>query len=386
VRRSFATPRGEYDPRNYDRREHGPVLARTALGASLNAAAVEVARRVGPSLLADRMRALALLEPRRSASELGVGIAIGNVEVTLLDLAGAYATLVSGGKHVPPAVLLGQRRPAPRQLIDPAVAYLITDAIADPAPRLLTFGDLPCFDFAFPVAVKTGTSTGFRDGWTVGATPRYVVAVWAGNFSGAPTAGLGGATAAAPVLHDLLVALQRGQPAQGFRRPPGIVEREVCADSGDLPGESCPRRLSELFVERPGDEPPHPCTWHRAGAGPATYLGPEFAGWLADRAVRGVTGRHELAPSAGESAPLEITYPHAGDRFVVSRSGRTADITVAALPVRTLPLVRWFLDGDEQTPTPPPYRWTWTLTRGHHRLLAASPDLSSSSVVDVQVE
>lgn len=385
VRRSFATPRGDYDPRNYDRREHGPVLARAALGASLNAAAVEVARRVGPGVIADRLRALSLLEPKKDARDLGVGIAIGNVEVTLIDLAAAYATLVSGGRHRPPVMLAEKGGGEERALLDPAVAYMVTDALCDPAPRLLTFGDLPCFEFPFPVAAKTGTSTGYRDAWAVGATPRFVVATWAGNFDGGPTAGLAGATAAAPLMHDVLIGLHRGQVGRRFARPAGVVEREVCADSGDEPGAACPRRLREMFVEKQVEV--KSCAWHQVGAGPATFVGPQFAGWLADREVRGLSGRHVLAAGRGGGAgSLEITYPHAGDRFVVSRSGRSVEVMVSAVPAKSVPYLRWFLDGDEQESTPPPYRWSWTLTRGSHKLMCTSPDLSASAVVDVQVE
>jgi penicillin-binding protein 1C len=411
LRRTYASPRGDYDPRNFDGREYGPVLARAALGASLNAAAVEVARRTGPAAVADRLKALGLLDPARNAAALGLGIAIGNVEVSLIDLAGAYATLVSGGRHREPDVLLDGRRPDPgdRRLISADVAYLVTHALSDPSARLLTFGDLRCFEFDFPVALKTGTSTGYRDCWAVGCTPRYTVAVWAGNFSGAPTAGLAGPTGAAPVMHDVLVDLHRGRPPLAFVRPPGIVELPVCSDSGAAPQEHCPSRSTELFaarLPRPG-----PCTWHRPGQPLRTYLAPEFAAWLTDREIRGLIGRYRLdsgdgadrdpggRASAGppphatlsaagrRSGAIEITYPHPGDRFVVPRAAAQPPfIFVRAVPGRAVPFLRWFLDGSEVPSTPPPYRWRLPLARGHHTVLAASPDLAHTAAVAIRVE
>ncbi|MBI4862669.1 MAG: penicillin-binding protein 1C [Candidatus Riflebacteria bacterium] len=387
VRRTFTTPRGDYDPQNFDRRHFGPVLVRAALAGSLNTAAVEVARRVGVTPIGEILKQLNLVEPSVSPDSMGVGIAIGNVEVTLLDLAAAYATLATGGAHRPLTVCPDRERPAATRLIAGDVAWLITDVLSDPAARQITFGHQRSFDYAYPVAVKTGTSTGYRDCWAVGYTRRHTVAVWAGNFDGTSTA-LSGALAAAPILKDLLDALEGSQPPLAFSRPKGIVDRLVCSDSGDLPDEACPQRLVERFLTR---RPlPARCSWHRPGEAASTYVGPTYAAWLADRQARGLAGRYKLdrPGSAGlGSGGLEIAYPHPGDRFILSRDpGATAAITVRAVPRRTVSLVRWFLDGQEVVTTATPYSWSFKLTRGHHTLLATTNDLVESATVQFQVE
>jgi penicillin-binding protein 1C len=307
------------------------------------------------------------------------------VEVSLLDLAAAYASLVGGGLYRVPAVVPGEPRPQERRVFSSDTAHLLCDVLSDPSARVLTFGNVRSFDFPFVVAVKTGTSTAYRDCWAVGCTSVYTVAVWAGNFTGSPTGGLSGATAAAPILRGLLLALHRNRPPARFERPAGLISREVCSDSGLLPGPECATRTTELFLARlPA---PDRCSMHRSADPGGAYLGPDYAGWLADREMRGVRGRYHLDPRSATGAGIEIAYPHADDRFVLPRAtGEESSITVRAIPRQAVPFLRWFLDGVEVSRTPPPYRWSWKLTRGRHTLLATGPDLTGSTAVRVHVE
>jgi membrane peptidoglycan carboxypeptidase len=201
-------------------------------------------------------------DDRESRDRYGLGIAIGNVEVTLLALAEAYGVFPRGGLHRPLAWTPGPPR-ADARVFDPRVAYLVTDILADPTARLLTFGTPSFYDVGYPVALKTGTSTRSRDAWLVAWNPRHVIALWAGNFDGAPSAGAGGATALGPLLRDLL---RRLYPASGpghFARPPGIVEREVCGLSGMAPSPHCPSVTRTLPR---GTGPDSTCTFRRAGS------------------------------------------------------------------------------------------------------------------------
>jgi len=385
VRRTFATPLGDYDPRNFNRREYGPVSLRTALGSSLNTAAVDLARRVGVPSIGNLLKEFGLLDRPADPKDLGVGIVIGNVEVSLLDLAAAYATLAGGGLYRPPAILRDGPRPPLKKVLTADTSYLVLDVLKDPGARQLTFGAVRAFDFPFPVALKTGTSTGYRDSWAVGVTPRHTVAVWSGNFNGSPTAGLSGASGCGPILHDLLMALQSKDPAQDFARPPGLVEREVCGESGGLPSPYCPARSSELFLLRLPS--PGPCSWHRPEDPGTTFLGTAYANWLFDREQRGLGGRHRLDTKIHDTPTIEIVYPHQGDRFITPRSScEPPEITVRAVPRQAYPFVRWFLNGVEVASTPPPYRWSWKLARGHHTLLATGPDLVGTGTVKFQVE
>src|SRR5690606_33961347 len=66
------------------------------------------------------------------------------------------------------------------------------------------------------IAWKTGTSFGFRDAWSIGITPKYVVAVWVGNTDGEGRAGLIGVQTAAPIMFDIFKTL----PVSKWFSPP----------------------------------------------------------------------------------------------------------------------------------------------------------------------
>lgn len=388
--RTYRTPRGDYRPENDNEREHGPVTLRSALACSLNAAAIELLRRTGVGPLSDLLLQLHLVPSLAHARELGLGIIIGNTEVRLIELAAAYRSLARGGMYRPARWLADEPAVDEVRVLEPDVTSLITDVLADPGARIMTFGTVRSMIYPFPVAVKTGTSTGYRDLWAAGYTSRYTVAVWCGNFDGSPTARLSGSSAAAPILKDVLLRLHGGRTPPVFERPSGIEERAVCSDSGMLPGDHCSVRSRELFLSR---RPlPGRCTWHSAASDGHVDLGPEFAGWIADRADRGLGGRYRLARPSGasEAAPasgIRIVSPMNGDRFVQKTpTGEVAEIVVEAVPERPVEYLRWFLDREELATTPPPYRWRWKLPRGHHTLVVTDPDLTVAARVTVQVE
>jgi len=107
-------------------------------------------------------------------------------------------------------------------------------------------------------AAKTGTTDDFRDAWTIGYTPDLVAGVWVGNSDNSPMINLPGAAGAGPIWHNFMEAAHAGLPVRDFVRPPGIVEYEICADSGARPTEHCPRRKVEVFAE---DQPPLDTRW-----------------------------------------------------------------------------------------------------------------------------
>ncbi len=91
----------------------------------------------------------------------------------------------------------------------------------------------------FPSAVKTGTSSDFRDTWTVGFTRDYTVATWVGNFNGAPMQHVTGVTGAAPLWNRIMLHLAEAREPGTFAPPRGYAKRAICATTGTIPGESC---------------------------------------------------------------------------------------------------------------------------------------------------
>jgi penicillin-binding protein 1C len=221
--------------------EHGPTRYREALAGSLNLAAISVVDRVGVPALLERLRAAGLGPLGGSAPEYGLDLALGAGRVRLVELAAAYGFLVDAGRVHRPRFLI-DAPVAAEPLFSPAVSYLVLDMLADTGARRAVFGaELP-LDLPFPVAAKTGTSSGFADTLTLAATREAVVAAWAGAFDGSGTQGTLAMWSAAPLARAALLAVRdrRGAPLTLPAPPPGIVARDVCRISGQLAGAGCP--------------------------------------------------------------------------------------------------------------------------------------------------
>lgn len=259
-----------YVPLNYDRQFHGPVLLRDALANSYNVPAVEALQFVGVEGLleiASRLGVGSLAHPEEACPEYpydhapsyGLALTLGGGEVKLLEMTGAFATFANEGALMEPSpllrvadsrgnVLLDNSRPAGRQAVSPEHAYLITHILADDQARCAAFSCPSVLELSRPAAAKTGTTDDYRDAWTVGYTPDLAVGVWVGNSDNQPMVEVPGATGAAPIWRTFMEAALADRPVRDFQRPSGIVEHQVCADSGARPTEYCPDRISEVFA------------------------------------------------------------------------------------------------------------------------------------------
>jgi penicillin-binding protein 1C len=227
------TPAGLYRPQNYDRGYKGMVSARTALASSLNVPALRASLLLPPDALLARLNALGLALPQ-TGGYYGQALALGSGDVTLLALANAYRTLALGGLHAAPVLLPGAA-PARTRVLDPAAAFLVTDILADPAARALTFGLDSALATRGFAAVKTGTSKDMRDNWCIGFTDRFTVGVWVGNASGAPMRGVSGVSGAAPVWRTLVQQLHAGTPSRPPAVPAGVERMRVVVAGGREP-------------------------------------------------------------------------------------------------------------------------------------------------------
>lgn len=281
----FATGTGGvYRPENYGRRCSGPVRLRPALACSLNIPAVRALAGLvpgGPAALRNRLADCGLRTLSRPAAHYGLGLTLGDAEVRLLELTNAYACLARMGEHRPVRLLADEPAAPGRRVGDPRAAYLLADILADNPARAPAFGADSPLRWAFPVAVKTGTSTDFRDNWAIGYTPEFTVGVWVGNFNGQPMAGVSGVSGAGPLLHAVFEHLHatRG-PLTWFAPPAGIVECSVHPLTGKrLVDAATPGAVREKFLaERlPAPEDPE-VDYDAAGR---VRLPAEYAGWLA---------------------------------------------------------------------------------------------------------
>src|SRR4029450_3570080 len=172
----------DYDPQNHNHHYLGPVRLREALGCSLNVPAVFALSRLGARQAFYQLQKWAFDFPQGLA-DYGAGFVLGNAETRLVDLAGAYAGLARGGTAMRAKFLASEHQLLTRIASREATA-IITDILCDNEARQKSFGLRSPLAFEQPVAAKTGTSSGFRDGWTVGFNREHTVAVWAGNFDG----------------------------------------------------------------------------------------------------------------------------------------------------------------------------------------------------------
>ncbi len=241
-----------YSPVNYDGRFHGPVRLRDALANSYNIPAVLLLQDVGVPRMLDFAQEMGISTWTNDSSQYGLSLTLGGAEVTPLDMAVAYAVFANGGQQIAPISILSVENSAgesllelppepPLQVLDPRVAYLISDMLDDDDARVPAMGRDNPLALPFPAAAKTGTTNDFRDNWTMGYTPGLVVAVWTGNTDNSEMLNISGLTGAAPLWSDymqavygnyeLLAALATNgsEPPTEFIQPEGLEKRPLCS-------------------------------------------------------------------------------------------------------------------------------------------------------------
>ena len=386
VQHTYQTATGPYQPRNYDRRFHGPVRAREALASSYNVPAIELTDRLGTGSLLGVLHRAGFESLAHAADYYGLGLALGNGDVTLLELANAFRALAEEGEWSP--VRWGVRTdagagaPASRRVVSPGAAALVLDILRDPVARVPGFGlDTP-FDFAFPVAVKTGTSHHFTDNWAVGVTGGFTVAVWVGNFSGRPMRQVSGVTGAGPLLHRAILDVARRYAPGALRSPAayGAARLAVCRLSGLRATRSCPG-LEEWVL--PGTEPRAECDWHRPDGGIAWPA--EYAAWVAEqglsRPADAPGGGAGTAALAAVDSGFRIVSPLDGDRYAVppGTDPRYATVALRAVGRAEDDPVRWAVDGRPVGST------RWRLRSGTHAVRAVAAS-GRAAEVTIRVE
>lgn len=222
---ALSTPSGLYVPQDYDRHFRGAVSVRTALGSSLNVPAVRTLTMVGVDRFLHTLRELGMSSLSRDADHYGYGLALGGAETSLMELSNAYRVLANGGQWTPVRFTQEQPQAEGRQVLSPQASFIVGDILSDPDARVVTFGLSSALSTRTWAAVKTGTSKGMRDNWTIGYTQRYTVGVWVGNFSGAPMWDVSGVTGAAPIWRDIVEHLHE-RLAGGAPTPPAGVQRQ----------------------------------------------------------------------------------------------------------------------------------------------------------------
>jgi len=225
-------PEGALGINNADGVFLGPMSPRQALANSRNVPAANLLRRVGIEANFHFLHELRLHDLEAPPESFGVSMAIGSLPTKLENLVRAYAALADDGVLTDLQYAREQRLLAPRRVMSVDTARLITSFLSDPQARLPTFPRYGPLEYPFAVAVKTGTSQGYRDAWTLAYSRKFVVGVWLGRADAGTMKELGGAASSARLAHAILVKLHGAKPgdmdAESFPPPPDRRAVDLC--------------------------------------------------------------------------------------------------------------------------------------------------------------
>ncbi|MCL2761858.1 MAG: penicillin-binding protein 1C [Treponema sp.] len=348
-----------YSPMNFNRRFNGPVRFRVALASSLNIPAVYLLERLGVDAFEGWLADLGFESIAANRGSHGVGLALGNARVSLEELTRAFAVFPRGGQTLD------------QQVMSPYSAWIISDILADRASRFAGFGPAPTLATEFPSMFKTGTANQFQHIWAVGATTRYTVGVWMGNFSGETVVGRTGSSIPARIAADVLRAIE--PRALDFPTAPGNVNRHhICTLSGMAAGPACSGITQEYLLD---DIMPAPCAWHR---GSVTEYPPEYQAWLAERFRWGRTH-----PQAAQNSNVRIRLPVSGSVFyfdpTLPPAAQAIRIETTGFSPEALVYANDVLQGSINHAG----IFTLPLRRGAHRITVE--DENGSAVTDIAV-
>ncbi len=251
----------------------GPITLRQALRESLNLPALWTTRLVGVDSIIDTVHQLGI-DREWDRTKLGLSFGIGAGEMRLIDMASAYQVVANLGKRIEPTMILkivgsdGKvvrdfSKPEGKQVLDPGVAFMMTNILKDNTNPQGSFVFGPWTTIGRPAALKTGTTDNLQDVLAIGYTPTRLTAIWMGNSDNSQMRGISSALGPGVLWRDYMKTVVGALPPDDFKEPPGIVQKVVCVNpsllggngSGLLPGPNCPGtfRFNEKFA--PGWEP-----------------------------------------------------------------------------------------------------------------------------------
>lgn len=334
---------GLHNYRNYSRHYYGLLRLRDALGNSLNTPAIRTIQFVGVDNFLEKLHQLGMNSLTASANYYGEGLALGNGGVTLFELVQAYSTLAHQGSFVPLKVLKDTEWSPPSvKVFSQETSSLIADILSDPDARSLEFGRGSLLHFPVQTAVKTGTSTDYRDAWAIGFNHHYTVGVWLGNLDQKSMSSVSGSSGAALILRSIFSELTRYEETKNLYLSPQLVKIEICRTTGQrvMAPSDCPTR-HEWFV--PGIEP---------SSSPLPVQTPPLF--------------HLKQPTEGLQLAMDPRIPDDHEAFALV----LADSSLA----NTFP-IQWWVDGQRLATTPAQvHQFLWPVKRGMHIAQARATD------------
>ena len=330
--------------RNYSGSHYGPITLREALGNSLNIPAVLTINYVGVDPFLNDLHMLGFDSLDRGADVYDEGLALGNGEVTLYELTRAYAALANRGAMRILRTSLRDTAQSGQKIYAAETASIIGNILSDPRARALEFGSDSILNLPVRTAAKTGTSTDYRDAWTVAYNDRYAVGIWMGNLDRTPMKDVTGSTGPALAMRSIFQILNADRDTKSLYLAPTLIERDICTRPAGDP-DTCPRR-TELFT--------------------------------ADAEI-------EEAQRAPEPSRIELVRPTAGLMMAydprVPADHQKFRFELAGLKEGAE--VEWVLDGKPLARTSTP-KYLWPVVKGPHSLAVTiyGPDPQAARTLD----
>ena len=320
-----------YQPMNFDNTFHGPVLLRVALASSMNVPAVYMINRLGVLNFADYLIDLGFESLQSQRENVGSGLALGNAEVSLMELTRAFSVFSKNGVWGPLTPFLEQSSDSDlvseqnKIVMKPYTAGIIRDILSDNNSRYPGFGEDSIMETGFEAMFKTGTSNQFQNIWALGSTPEYTVGIWMGNFSGHTVIGRTGSSLPAAIAAEMLEIIHTEGAV--FGKVPDSKEVKLCTLSGLIPNAYTP---STYFEFLPVDAEINISDWHipdplNPNNGALTVYPEEYSSWLSLKDRTGFI-------SKGRNKP-EIIYPSNNSVFFIDP---TVPVIDQILKIRTI--------------------------------------------------
>ncbi|HVJ32716.1 MAG TPA: transglycosylase domain-containing protein [Terriglobia bacterium] len=379
---------------NADRDYLGTLMPRQALANSRNVPAANLVKTMGLDETYLYLRLLGLHDDDRPAAYYGLSMAVGALPTSLEKLVRAYGALANDGVIGDLVWYQGQRRSEGSRVMSVDAARLITQFLADPSARLPSFPRMGSIEYPFPVAVKTGTSQGYRDAWTIAYSRDYLVGVWVGRADAGTMQDIGGAQSAAELARTIMLSLYPTAPdpaASAFAVPEHYQLQDHCA--------AVPADEDRIAVATTGGT-----ASRRIGDGPICISRlPEWQRKVAsaDEAARAVAAPGDDAPPQS----VRILSPQNNLRLIRNPE-LPADLASLALKVAvpspgqatSIPgkaganwvpttQVLWYVDGKPFQLAAATETLRWPLQPGQHEFQARIPySKLASAVVTIQVQ
>lgn len=405
IKTVYTNPDGTlYVPKNYSKEYNGPVLLAEALGRSLNIPAVRLANAVGLDLFLNKLKDSGFSSLNRDYEYYGLGLTLGSGEVTLLELAQGYALLARQGLTIKAKGLPGKIQPDEKRVFSKEACFMTTSILTNEEYRIRAFGITNPLLLGFPMAIKTGTSSNWRDNWIAGYTKEITIAVWAGDFSGSPMNQMSGAIGAGPLFNKiarLVTETLSITPTQ--ETPPDTVKMiTVCKKSGKTPNPYCPEFSSHYVIE--AERSRLLCDVHRtvtidrrngllaSEKCPSDFklkrvfefLPPVYAEWQSEHGGNPPPKKYSPLCSPEDAVPdaLVIIRPSESDIYVIepgyNRQTQTLEFSGEVNP--PVEKVEWILNEKIFATVSWPYKTVWPLQEGRHTLFMRSGNRTSEVI------